>query len=71
MPPSEYDRDRNLILFELERQREEQKEFQSETRRDLGKLLAEVSALKVKAGIWGAIAGAIPAIGALVWSLVK
>ena len=31
----------------------------------------DVSALKVKAGIWGAVAGLIPSAAAVVWVLVK
>ena len=30
----------------------------------------ELAALKVKAGIWGAIAGMIPSIGVLLWFLL-
>lgn len=46
--------------------REDIKEIKS----DLKMILQDISALKVKAGFWGAIGGAIPiAIGLIVWFL--
>ena len=39
-------------------------------REDTARLRVDVSALKIRAGIWGALAGAIPAIAvALFWLL--
>jgi len=32
---------------------------------------AEIATLKVKAGIWGAVAGILPAIAALIWTLIN
>jgi hypothetical protein len=37
---------------------------------DVGKIHSEIAVLKVKAGMWGALAGAIPGCIALVWFLI-
>lgn len=38
---------------------------------DIAKISAEIAVLKVKAGIWGAVAGVIPGSVVLVWVLVR
>jgi len=42
-----------------------------EIRQDVKTLTKEVSALKVKSGVWGAIAGIIPASLAILWFWIK
>ncbi len=34
-------------------------------------ILVEMSALKVKSGVWGLLGGAIPAVIVLIWWIVK
>ena len=55
------------VLAELKRLNEyyERIEFR------LGKIEVELGQLKVKAGIWGACAGLIPGIGAIIFAIVK
>ena len=38
--------------------------------KDVTKIHSEIAVLKVKAGLWGALAGAIPGCLALVWVIV-
>ncbi len=54
------------VLKELERLNEGQKE----TNDQMQLLRTDVAMLKVKAGIWGAVAGSIPAIGTLIIALL-
>jgi len=54
-----------FVLKELKEIKSEQKDM----RKDVRELVREVAALKVKSGVWGLIAGAIPAglIGLWMW----
>ena len=62
---SEY---RRLVMQELERLGGELNGLKAE----LGRAHTEIATLKVKAGFWGAVAGAIPALGAaLLWYLAQ
>lgn len=59
MPPfdgNSWDEWRNHILKELERHNESTEAIFTK----LNRLAEDISALKVKAGIWGAVGGAIP-----------
>jgi len=49
---------RNHVLVEIERLHT----AQNEMKEDLSDIKQEIATLKVKAGVWGAVAGAIPAI---------
>ena len=55
------------ILKELERLNATQEKI--DTR--LNKIERDIVALKMRAGIWGLIAGMIPAIGALLWIILR
>ncbi len=37
----------------------------------MGEMTTEIATLKVKAGVWGAVAGLIPAAAALIYYLIK
>lgn len=43
----------------------------TELRHDVAQLRVDVARLQLKSGIWGAMAGAIPAIAALLFLLLK
>lgn len=69
---------KKLVLRELERLEASVADvgrkvdgLQAVNARTLAELSVEIAMLKVKAGVWGAVAGAIPAIGALLWVLLK
>lgn len=55
------------VLKELERLNEcfekQQKQIQS--------MAADIAVLKIKSGVWGFMAGGIPAVGVLIWFIVK
>ncbi len=58
---------RKLILSELERMNRNMESL----RDDVEGLRREVSMLKVKSGVWGAIAGAVPATLVLFYLLLR
>ena len=60
---SEYQR---LVMSKLESLDEGQKE----TRSEVGKLRTQMEVLKVKAGLWGALAGTVPAVIAVLIQLL-
>ena len=55
------------VLKELERLNGCQEQIE----KDVKKISVDIATLKVKAGIWGAIAGTIPAIIALIFILLR
>lgn len=64
---------RKLILAELERLNRVISALDSKLEAfrndDISSLKVEVAMLKVKAGLWGALAGLVPAIGAILYML--
>jgi hypothetical protein len=66
---------KRLILQELERLAKRIEDLDSKIDRfrgdDIASLKVEVAMLKVKAGMWGALAGAVPAAIAIIWGLVS
>jgi len=56
---------------ERDRLREDLHELRAEMLKSLGKLHSEVAGLKVKSTAWGVLGGAIPAIAAGLWILLK
>ena len=72
---SEY---RRLVLSELERLHKGQLELRNEiaqlrrdTATELAKVRSDIAMLKIKSGVWGAAAGLIPAIIAILLTLMK
>ena len=63
-----------LILYrldEIKAQLNKLDEGQTENRRSIGNLREAVAGLKVKAGLWGAVAGFLPGLGAVLLWLLK
>ena len=58
---------KRLVLSTLEAQTQDIKGLEAQ----LGAVQRELVALQIKAGIWGAAAGAIPAIVVLLWRLTN
>ena len=56
-----------LLLFQMEEQAKDHTQFAKQ----LSELEKSVARLQVRAGIWGALAGVIPAVAALLWGLLK
>jgi hypothetical protein len=54
------------VLAELARQHQEH----IEVRKDLQAIKVQLAMLKVRAGVWGAVAGAIPVVAALLMRLL-
>lgn len=54
------------VLFQLE---EQGKEIHS-MREQITELKMELTKLQIKAGVWGAVAGLLPGVSALVWYLL-
>ena len=65
--PNGWEQWSKYVLKELERLNKCYQDIEA----DLQDIKVEIAMLKVKSGIWGAIAGAIPAIGALVYVLMR
>ena len=65
--PESWDQWGRHVLKELERHTDELHQ-QGQT---LALIQAAIAGLQVKAGLWGAIAGAIPAVAALLFILLK
>ncbi len=61
----------DMILREMDRMHKEHREDQRATQAGITDLRVDVAGLKVKAGIWGAIAGIIPAGLVAFWLVVK
>ena len=55
------------ILSELERQNKQLEALAEK----ISQIRTDITMLKVKSGMWGAAAGAIPALGAFIYWLVK
>ena len=55
----------------IERELERQGDVQEEMRTMLQAISVEVAMLKVKSGIWGGIAGLVPALGLLIYFIIK
>ena len=63
-----------LIMYrlnELKAGQEKQDERLASLADEVTKLREEVAGLKVKSGVWGGVAGIVPAAIAIVWSLLK
>ncbi len=58
---------RRLVLENIE----DDKTFKKEVRRDISYIKGEIKVLKVKSGVWGFLAGAIPGCIALLYFLIK
>lgn len=58
-------------LDELKRGMDAQDKKLEELAREMQQLREEVAGLKVKSGVWGAVAGAIPAAVVALWYAVK
>lgn len=56
-----------LILHELERMDERLKRVEVQ----LGEIRTDIALLKLKSGLWGLVAGTLPVIGMVLWSLLK
>ncbi len=73
-PQGDWGEYRTLILAELKRLNEGIDAVKLKVEQlhasDIGNIKAEIAVLKVKAAIWGSVAGAIPAIGTLVYTMV-
>jgi hypothetical protein len=65
--PDEWDKWAIYVLQELERNREEHKETVVSLRR----LENEITALRVRAGVFGLAAGTLPALAVLIWQLLQ
>lgn len=58
-------------LEEIHDEHEERDEVRfSKINETLASIRADIASLKVRSGVWGAVAGAIPAIVVLVWWLL-
>ena len=68
MPPGEWSEYEKLVIAELKRLNQSYEGL----RENIEKLNLELTKLKIKAGIWGAIAGAIPGLSiAVLWLLTR
>jgi hypothetical protein len=65
-PSNDWNEWRQHVLHELARQHEDHKEV----RKALNDITVQLAQLKVRAGVWGAVAGAIPVIAALLTKLI-
>lgn len=65
-PTSDWNEWREHVLRELARQGEDHKEV----RKALQDIHVQLAHLKVRAGVWGALAGAIPVIAVLLMRLL-
>jgi hypothetical protein len=66
-PADDWAEYRRLILSELRRLHTENQRLSSK----IDNLRDDVLSLKIKASLWGAAAGALPALIAIVWSIVS
>ena len=67
MPDNSWDEWRNHVLLELEENSKQMKNIYE----SLNNVKIEIAKLKVKSGVWGALAGAIPASIILIYMYVK
>lgn len=56
-----------LVMHQLKANAEDIKKVEGE----LQKLSIDIAVLKYKAGVWGLLAGVIPAVGLLIWDFLK
>lgn len=61
----------NHVLIELKRLNSNQEAMEHELSEKLTSMKIEISQLQVKAGIWGAIGGAIPVVAVLLFKLLN
>jgi hypothetical protein len=54
------------VLQQLEQQRQDH----LQVRGDLNDIKVQLATLKVRAGLWGMLAGVVPVIAALLWKLL-
>ena len=67
MPANGWNEYSKMVLKELENNEKDHKIMMDK----LNKIQVEIAMLKVKSGVWGAIAGAIPVIIAFIFYLLK
>lgn len=67
-----------VILYRLDQQHEDIQKLeksQEETRKEVEQakldITGEIIRLKMRSGLWGAAAGLIPGIAALIWTLIR
>lgn len=65
-PQNDWHEWRQHVLHQLEQQRLDHKEV----RVALAAINVQIATLKARAGVWGALAGMLPAVAALIWSLL-
>lgn len=65
-PANDWNEWRQHVLAQLTQQRDDHREV----REALQRIQVEIAQLKVRAGLWGAVAGVIPAIAVLLWRLL-
>lgn len=64
----------DMILAELKETRNDIRAIWGEIkeiRKDQTLVKVEVEKLKIKAGVWGALAGFLPALGVALWMILK
>jgi hypothetical protein len=61
----------NHVLAELKRLNTNLENFEEKNESDHRNIFTTLAALKVKAGIWGAAAGLIPGVIALIWIVLQ
>lgn len=59
------------VLAELKRLNDNMERTETKNDDDHRELFSSIATLRVKAGVWGAMAGAIPGIGVLIFFLVR
>ena len=72
---TDWDEQRALVLAELKRLNQGIEDLKSKLdglrNSELSELKAEIAVLKFKSGVWGFVAGAIPAMVALAYSIMS
>lgn len=58
---------RALVLRKLDAHREDLRDL----RKDLAICRTDIAGLKIKSGVWGAMAGLIPVVAALLWFALR
>jgi hypothetical protein len=66
-PDNDWPEFKRLVLHRLEQQHKDHAEVQAA----LTAIQVQLATLKARAGVWGAAAGILPALAALLYSLVR